>query len=280
MSGRKRYIPILPPHPIFTPDYLRHETPTAPPRDDPDATPYRCFHIHVDYIPALIALCDYYCYPDAFLGNETERQEAAARFVNLQIMLMQSNLPCGEGEGMLLRQNLINPCLLEFSNDAGATWALAFDYSICSRRQPHVTVTVGDYNDYRATNTTNMTTYNGDIVNVAPEWDYGDEDDIWRDMAMCWAAERWVELCVAIAIKMGERAVEETQDYLRTASDIASEVSMFLTQLVKMEVYPAASQVGALVFGLASIVLDFISEFQEFDAAVLGNQDAQTQVAC
>jgi len=32
---------------------------------------------------------------------------------------------------MLFRQNDENPCLLEYSTDAGETWALAFDYSLC-----------------------------------------------------------------------------------------------------------------------------------------------------
>jgi hypothetical protein len=251
---------------------------TAPLTKHTDA-PAQCIRVNIEWLELIAGALETLTFPDLYTGTDEERQNAAQEAVNLIGSVLDGNMSCEE-DALQLAQGIIDPCVLYASYDGGVTWNPVFDFSKCARRQPQVTVTIDNYNDYRQTNTTNMAVYNGDIVNVAPEWQYGDPDDVWRDMALCWAAERWIELIVAIAITAGEKSVEETQDYLRTASEIASEISMFLTQLVKMEVYPVASQTGAWVFALASIVLDFVSEFQQFDASALLDEAAQTVVAC
>lgn len=45
---------------------------------------------------------------------------------------LEENDGCGAGGIMLLRQNPDDSCQLEFSNDAGETWSLAFDYGLCT----------------------------------------------------------------------------------------------------------------------------------------------------
>lgn len=276
----KRFIPILPGFPIFTPEYVRHSQVANVPRADPDDLPYRCYHIHVDYAPFLIAACDYYVHSDAFTGDLEAREQAAARFVNLQVQLMTSDPAC-EGETMLeFRQNTLNPCLLEYSTDGGNTWASAFDYSKCLRRNATINLTWEQLGDQYITNNATFNTYNGDIANVAPGWQYGDPDDDYRDMAMCWAAERWVQMCVDTAIAAGYASLEERQDKMYWVSNAFTTLGDVASALAEIGVYKAQAEIVAVVAEIASEVVVIAANLAGFDPSALSDQDAQTEVAC
>ncbi|KKM74444.1 hypothetical protein LCGC14_1400210, partial [marine sediment metagenome] len=76
-------------------DHIRHKTPLDAARSSPYATPARWYRIHVDYIPPLLALCDYYIHSDAHVGTPGEREELSQWWVDLQILLMTGILVGG-----------------------------------------------------------------------------------------------------------------------------------------------------------------------------------------
>ncbi len=77
------------------PEHLRHKKVLELARDTPYETPARWYRIHVDYIPALIALCDYYVHEDAHQGTPEEKELMSRYWVELQILLMTGTIEEG-----------------------------------------------------------------------------------------------------------------------------------------------------------------------------------------
>jgi hypothetical protein len=277
---KRTEIDIFPRGQITTPDYLRHFSPAPPPENDPDEPPLRCVYFNREYVPFILAVLDYWCHSDQFSGNEEARNLAALRFETLRVMFMMNSEECGEGTVLQLRQNSFNACLLEYSTDAGSTWQTAFDYGKCARKNVSIDLTWEQLGDQYITNQTTMNTYNGDINNVAPEWQYGDPDDEWRDMAMCWAAEKWVELIADLAIEAGYASVEERKDKMFWVSRAFDTLGDVASAAAELGIYKAQAEILALVSEIASTLVTIAANLQSFDPSALSDQDAQSEVAC
>lgn len=90
----EKYLPPL----SENPEHFRHERPAKLPRAGPFGLPARWYRIHVDYIPMLVALCDYMVHSDAFEGTSEQREIAAARWGDLQYLLMTGTIDGSTGE--------------------------------------------------------------------------------------------------------------------------------------------------------------------------------------
>jgi len=278
----KRSIPILPPEPIFTPDNIRHAVPLSRPSHDPDAQPSRCLHINLDYFPALIQLVDYYCYPDAWGGDDQERELAAARMVNLQILLMTSNLSCGGEPGMEFRQNSNDPCLMEYSTDGGASWKTMFNYRLCfqAHEDENDPPSAAAQVDITLHNNVVVNTYDGTIQSVAPEMvhDSTPTDDF-RDAAIC---------AVISQIMYGVQsiAINTEAEFSGFAWDVARWLGK-LTRSATSAVYWLGSAGGAATFGeqvllLAAIALqkDNADSMEEWDITPLREEPLILSLIC
>jgi len=96
--------------------------------DDPDGL--LCLKINKAYIPYLLGLVGVLIYPDMFEASagETAQKLAAQRFINLQAYLTALLEGCIMTE---VRQNSENPCILEYSDDDGETWAQFANLQLC-----------------------------------------------------------------------------------------------------------------------------------------------------
>lgn len=81
-------------------EYLRHTTPIPAARDTIYGTPARWYRIHVDYIPALLGLCDYYVHLDAHEGSAEEKAAGVQRWLELQNYLLSGEAMDAEGDGV------------------------------------------------------------------------------------------------------------------------------------------------------------------------------------
>lgn len=94
---------------------------------------------------------------------------------------------------MEFRDNPYDPCEVQYSNDVGETWTTMFRKDVCA-----IPTLIDIQNIYEGAenNTTNQTTYAGDITNIAPDWEYTGEPthDKWVDVALCYAIAKYVDL--------------------------------------------------------------------------------------
>lgn len=273
--------------PQMIPDWQRHEIPAIPPDHDPDEQPGQCYFINHDYIPFLVALLDYYAWPDAFSGDESERQLAASRFVYLQILLMMSSSQCLEDNDMyLLRQSPANPCVLEQSIDGGATWTTAFDYGRCFARQR--TFTEPELQDI-IVNTevdvqTLVTAYQGNPLNVFTDgqFDQG-PDDAFRNGGMCYA----LNLLIIDLSHMAADRMDNGTDWWDVARLVASavkitgEVILAFAGSALLSSKPEWFYATAIAVGISNWAIGFIdSHDREPDLAPLLNSDVQQALIC
>lgn len=177
---------------VENPEFIRLNLPARTPEHAPTDEPTICYRINSDYIGYVLAGIDPFSHSDAFVGTQEEREQAAAWFVELQILLMTGNVSCGEVDGMQLRQNPSNPCQLEQSFDNGASWSLAFDYSLCFRESKGTNITIVNNNMAEAVAFANAIaeTWGGTWQELAPGMDYDlSITDEQRDNAYCYALQ-------------------------------------------------------------------------------------------
>jgi len=251
---------------------------TAPLTKHTDA-PAQCIRVNIEWLELIAGALETLTFPDLYTGTDDERQNAAREAVNLIGSILDGNMSCEE-DNLQLRQNTLNPCLLEYSSDGGITWLPAFDYSLCSRNSKYVTVTMQDIENYSDYSQTTFNTYNGEITNVAPGWQYGDADDLYRDMALCWASGKWAEICANVAIEIGQLSAEETQSLLTDISTVLGTIGDALNDMATMKVFEPYTLIGALAFETGSFIVGIVAEFVNFDASKLSDTDAQQVVGC
>lgn len=212
-------------NPENLPDWIRHADGLTPPTQSPHGTPARCYHIQVDYIPPMLAVIDYLVWEDVFTGTPEQKQLAASRMVELQILLMKGNQECGGLLDMEFRQNPDNVCQLQFSNNGGDTWELMFDYSLCFAEQignPPPSVTVVNQINMQQT----QVLYNygtGGLPAIAPDMihDSTPKDDF-RDMAACAGVYQILVFIRSLAINKPKHHQGWVWDWWRLLDDLAN----------------------------------------------------------
>ncbi len=184
-----------------------------------------------------------------------------------------------EVESMLFRDNPNDPCEVQFSNDGGVLWNTMFRKDNCSPGGTEDSIT-NIYNDIDIV-TTNHTTWNNDITNVAPEWVYVDTDS---DNALCWAIQQYVDvLCEqAIAqINANNQALRDANDWMDDLGAILSGyVIGWITILSNGLLTFPALIVGAFVYA-TTVLLEAIWDYLiNLDTSMFEDQDARDIVSC
>jgi hypothetical protein len=180
-----------------------------------------------------------------------------------------------------LRQSPDDPCILEFSTDGGSIWQEAFNFRLCDTG-PRISSEI-NFNFIDASQTTltnNFTTYNGDIINVAPDWQYGDANDSLRQRALCYALGLWVDLVVDTIIEIKLRELEEQKDILDNVSDIFDNVSNGILGAIAIGFAPAWAPWAALGFAIGAVAAELASELLMVDLSIYQDETLRDEIVC
>lgn len=180
---------------------------------------------------------------------------------------------CGECD-MEFRDNPNDVCEVQYSTDGGDTWTTMFRKDVCPATP--VTTTIDITNMYTNINTvtTNNTTWNNNIINVAPDWAYVDSDS---DKALCWVIDAYVDMICDFAIEQ----IEANNQNRREEADWLDDIDVLITSTVMTAVMVTAGVVtlpvivvGAITYATTKIVegvwdllvSDSVADFQDDDA--------------
>lgn len=112
-------------------DYLKIARFPLP--DDWEVSDTQCVIVRIpndqQYLSQFIGLVDQLKWSRNFARDDTQ---TGAAIVSRTWQAALESEPVTVGCGIILRQNPANVCQLQQSIDGGATWTLAFDYSLCS----------------------------------------------------------------------------------------------------------------------------------------------------
>lgn len=176
-----------------------------------------------------------------------------------EIMRFLRGSECGDMP-IELRQNPENDCQLQYSTD-GETWLLAFDYSLCVPEfaetiiqqtteivtQNSVTEVNNTVNNFTNTVYNNyVNNYINSITDIAPELGYGDNDDGFRNAALCHALGVLVDSVCDAALAYFDD-LDNTANDLRTTLAIAAAI----VGIVAL----AASGIGAPAAAASAVTL-------------------------
>lgn len=185
--------------------------------------------------------------------------------------------PCNQtGEAMRLRQNPANKCQLQQSFDNGASWSLAFDYSLCKNQATEYILQQEINNTF---NQWSSTTTNTEINQYAPTETFTSstgettERINARKLALCYACKIYIDAyCEAI-----KKINAEDLTYVNLTT-LALSVGAALAAIA------TAATAGAtlpLYLGLSAALLAAGSgAYAALTDAVLNDLDARSQVAC
>lgn len=250
------------------PEYIRLNLPARAPEYAPTDEPAKCYRINSTYIGYILAGIDPFSHPDAFVGTLEEREQAAAHFVDLQILLMTGNVSCGEVDEMRLRQNSNNPCQLEQSFDNGTTWELAFDYGLCFAQQQGYDLTIVNNNVAQAIAVSNavIEDWDGTWQQLAPGMDFDlSVTDELRDEAYCFAVQL---LFTQIGLMLG--VMEESGwsewdivEMVARAVSVGSKVILGYIWFAAKAVNPYFLLATAIASVVSAEIADYISDHEE-----------------
>jgi hypothetical protein len=130
---------------------------------------------------------------------------------------------CTVGEPIMttfrLRQNPENDCQLEQSLNNGASWSLAYDYSLCAPTSDILTIIdaitaltdlINDLIDI----------YDGTPASIDPILDYGDANDGFRDDALCFAVYLFVRWCAEAAKDAHDKSFDESSNIIDSIGNL------------------------------------------------------------
>jgi hypothetical protein len=245
-----------------------------------DDAPYVCLILNEQWLPFILGACETLRWEDLYKGTPEQIEAALQEVERLYLAFMVGNTPCPEDMMFKLRQSPDNPCHLQQSLDGGETWMLAFDFSLCARENE----TLIEYMDYSVTAQTEitniMTTYNNDITNVAPDWGYGDADDVFRDAAQCWAARMWVDAMCQIAIDQLKEDFEQERELYRAFADALEGMGEISGVLAGLGIFTGTTVWMAVGFAVSGGLMEVWAELIDCDTSTFEDEDAKEEVAC
>jgi hypothetical protein len=266
------------------PDAIKRYAPFVTSLDVPtakiDDAPYVCIRLNAQWIPFILGAVETLRWDALYKGTEVQINAATAEVERLFLALAQGNIDCPEDAMALLRQNPEDPCQLQASYDDGVTWATVFDYSVCMQSETKEIVTVANAYDMHTEVTNNMAVYEGDITNVYAGWGYGDDDDEYRDEALCWALRQWIDLVCELAIKLLHDQLDENKQTLEAIADSLQAVGEIVAIMVGFELFPAWAVYAGLAFTVAGSAGEVAATLMEVDPSVFQDDQAKEEVAC
>jgi hypothetical protein len=231
---------------IYTLSQINREIPSVGIIDEPT----RCYRINKEWARFVLGFTSLLIEPELWQDADDEM------YLPIQeIKTFLVGVECGTDETMLLRQNPENDCQLQYSTDNGETWVLAFDYSLCvpefaetiinntteiinQNTSNNVNSTVNNFTSTVWNNYVNN--YINSITDIAPELGYGDDDDGFRDAALCHALGEFVDSVCAAALAFFDE-LDDTANDLRTTLALAAAIIGIVAL--------AATGVGAIAAG-------------------------------
>lgn len=176
-----------------------------------------------------------------------------------------------------LRQNAENNCQLEQSADGGATWSLAFDYSLCNNVASLVAIN-NESNTY--IDNTNIT-YAGSITNVYPGWDYATGDNADQDAALCFALAQYVDYISDTMIALIDLEVSDAANMFNSFAIAEVTVGSVFLALAGIATFPvSAFATGTALLAASLVTLYFANTLTNADIIKLQDADARAEVVC
>ena len=182
-----------------------------------------------------------------------------------------------------LRQSPVDSCLLEYSIDGGENWEPVFDFSKCSPRSARVAqlkVVMDGVHKAQTTIMNNRTVYQGDILNVAPGWDFSRGDLPLRGRALCYALFLCVGLVVdsLAGIRKSEHEQEDTG--LNVFSDLYGSFSGLTFGGIAIGLTAAWLPWAAMSFAILTVTVNLVRLANQVDLSLFENKAIQQTLAC
>jgi len=211
-----------------------------------------------------------------FPGDAESRDTLESMIAKIDNQLDGNDCPVCNME---FRDNPLDPCEVQYSNDGGETWETMFRKDVCVPQQNLSISNLTEVYEASDTITTNNTTWNNDITNVAPQWDY---DPGTTEKALCFVVVRWVDLICDLAIMQISAHNEEE----REKNDWLDDVAVLVAELV-MDVIvhysgfsPSVVFAGAVWWASVQLMEYLWDEWMSMDASHFTDLDARESVAC
>lgn len=173
---------------------------------------------------------------------------------------------------MEFRDNPLDPCEVQYSND-GETWKTMFRKDNCAALSME---DVADITNTKTDIVNNYTTYAGDIVNVAPDWEYNEED---TDLALCWAIDFYVDWICRVSIAELQKDNEIAQAIEVLWEDCAEQLSLGIVAGLALTSLPAAAG-AAVAWAVVEIITEYLTWLLEVDISSFEDEDAKQAVKC
>lgn len=220
------------------------------------------------------------CLMPAYWSTRWENLTATADELDEFVAEIDSQLSsndCG-GLNMEFRDNPTDSCEVQYSNDGGVTWSTMFRKDNCS---PGATPAEINQIYTDITNIANdYTTWNNDILNVAPDWEYVDANS---PRALCWAIDFYVDMICDFAIQQ----IESHNDEVRSENDWVDDLGDIIGTGIVAGISAAAGAVtfpaiviGAFVWASTEIVDAVWDYFVTVEADFFTDDDARQVVKC
>jgi hypothetical protein len=176
------------------------------------------------------------------------------------------------------RDNPLDTCEVQYSTDGGTTWATMFRKDNC--RQDATADTLNQYYDDRDEVTTNNTTWNNDILNVAPDWVYVDDDS---RAALCWAIDFYVDRICEFAIREiqnGNVERREENDWVDDLIDVITVGCVAGIAATAGAITLPAIAIGAIGFAVGYVINDIYDWLVGVDYSAFEDEDAKDIIKC
>lgn len=158
------------------------------------------------------------------------------------------DLVCWVAEMIAFRDNPVDPCEVQYSVDGGENWLTMFRKDVCVQSSLS---SLTEINNAKTEIVNNNITYDGDIINIAPSWEFDEEA---TDKALCWVVGIFIDLLCDTAIAQ----IESDNDERRAENDIWSDVvSLFTAAVIAAS---TAITVNPIVAGAVSWAVTEIAE--------------------
>ena len=282
----------LTPHKLETLEDVKRKFGTVPfdrwtwPSENIHDEPTRCLKINLEWWPLITGWLSLLAQPRVWKDVLTKDAHPVEQII--QLMIGENCMP------FQLRQDITDPCLIEQTLDGGASWLPAFDLSLCLTIQDGSSgpTTVNNFQTntfaYFEENVYNnyVLNYVNSITDLEPDLGYGDDDDFYRNEALCFALSRYIDLVSEQAISYFDD-LDETANDLRTnlalAGAIIGIVALAATGVGTPAAVLLASQVGlwAVGIGIGTFLgVALFDHFTDTNRSAYEDLQAREDVAC
>jgi len=246
-------------------------------------SPTRCYIVNKEWASHIMGMVHLLADVMAWKNADDE-----GYFAITEILKFMQGMECMD---FSLRQNPEDNCILQQTLDGGENWTDVFDFSLCETIQDGASNTAIQNNYYNELNNFQNNVYNnyvanyaGDITNIHPELGYGDNDDTYRDDALCYSLGKLIDsICEASLAAL--EATEDVGNDLRTSLALISAVlGILILAGTGIGLAPAAIMAASLAaagIGLgAAIGAAIYDKLQEIAIESLTDETAKDELQC